>query len=516
MTEHTVPDEPLAAVPSPPISLLEPPAPLGRVLLGVGGFLAFTLAMHVVNASPPPLPPLVWAFLPPLTAVGYLLLLVGAIRLLCSLQVSPRWEGALTVGGLLAFLGLNPSVWQVVHQLQAGTPLLQALGNVSIAPGGHPGLATLLPALLILTGTCAGRLLARLIRERALLVPVLLIAALIDLWGVYWGPVSQATESAGGAVATMASAATATAHVPEKVQAALPESLAAMGNITPPDQIGFGDFLFLAFFLTCAYRLGFSAHRTAIGLITGLLLATLLMAADGLSIASVDLQIDYLPGLVFICGGVLLANWRAWTLTRQEWLMTGVMVALLATGLTVSAVRAELAKPRESTRTLLLPDCSEAQVTATALAAVAQKRTTGERLVLEGYFLYGTSPAGPALQAWRLLLLERQARVTLRSSWAILLDGMHTAQSPTRWVVSEHAQNPPAEVLHFLGAAEGRESLTRLQTARGIPNAAFTRVPAWSREAARAKHPAPFLLHLTPAGAELLGPKRQVVRTWAY
>ncbi len=218
-------------------------------------------------------------------------------------------------------------------------------------------LQILVPFLLILTGAFFGQIIARLIRERALLVPVGIIAGLVDFWGVFWGPVGNWSASSPVAVTKMASAASAAVMVPNNV--VVPHQLEMLVRIAPPSSIGIGDFVFLAMFLTCAYRLDFSPKRTMWGIFCGMLLCSVVMALNGMRLFPIDL--NYLPGLVFIAGGVLLANIRSWQLSRQEWLMTLALVGVLLlcigySGYNAYAAEHGKATPGSATSTTFIPD----------------------------------------------------------------------------------------------------------------------------------------------------------------
>jgi hypothetical protein len=461
----------------------EQPAPqekrsLSSALLGSALYLAFftgmTLFNYLSDTYPEKLaflPPFVWAIITPVTTVAYLLILVYTIRLICRMSLTARLETLAMVTALFIFAVINPAVRDVIWGLISGERLEKIfgrLGNIELAPT----LSVLVPFFLILTGVYFGQLLARIIREPGLLVPVSIIAGLIDFWGVYWGPVGAWSEQAPAAVSTMATAATAAAATPQHVFADMPQQLQIFSNISPPHNIGIGDFVFLAFFLACAYRLGFSARRTMWGFFFGLLAATLVMALDGAILFGHAISIDYLPGLVFICGGALLANLRAWRLSRQEWVMTGVLAAILLAFIGVTVVRAEMGKPREIAFTLTAASKSEL-VTAALKRSLADKSPENDIIVLAGTFRYTRIDERPELAVWRVLAIQRATDPSPRNTRQILLSGWQEKSGSQEWHVEGKIQSSLDMAYDFLRQNAGDDELTMIRDARGVPPAAL-------------------------------------------
>ncbi len=453
------------------------------IRLAIGGavlYLAFYAGMTAFNAHHPALPPLVWAALAPLTSVAYLIIMVTAIRLLCHLTLTARQETPLMGLALALFLILNPYVRYTAVQMVHGRRFIEAVGTLSRVQS-NPLLDILVPFLLILTGVFFGQLLSRIVRERALLVPVALVAGMIDFWGVYWGFVSFATEKANAAVSTMAAAATAAATVPDAVKASLPPQFAVFGNIAPPENIGIGDFVFIAFFLTCAIRLGLNPRRTAGGIILGMLLASIIMALDKTTVFGIAVSISYLPGLVFICGGVLLANLRAWKLTRPEWAMTGVIVGFLAILISITVVRDVQAKraaarnaPKTSVTAFTLPQPTPRAAITAALAVITPKSSAATLLPIHIRCAF----TGRAVQGWALIALVRPAQRTIQPATEIVLNAIPQQGKPG-WQVTNQLSCPPSVITYqFINAGlpkpqRSSDPTTLLRKAEPIPLAAL-------------------------------------------
>jgi len=450
------------------------PAALRSAAFGAVLYLAFFSAMTLFNAWSPSLTPVVWAALAPLTTVAYLLILVYTINLLCRLPLTARVETLVMVVALFIFVAINPNAHEIIWGVITGKSVDEVLAHVGAQQS--PILEVLIPFFLILTGVYFGQLLSRIIREASLLVPVALVAGLIDFWGVYWGPVSEWSEQTPQMV-NMATAATAMARMPEAVQAQLPQQWQIFGSIAPPESIGIGDFVFIAFFLACAYRLGFSARRTMGGIVFGLLACSLVMTMDSMTLFGREIAIDYLPGLVFICGGALLANLTHWRLSRQEWAMTGVLVAVLVGVISISIVRAEMHKPRiDATRYYTTAAATKQQLVEEALARVAgQHARRGEMIILDldGYYLYGNTQQCPELRAFRLIALIRPHNPQLRSTYEVSIYGECERNNPKRWTIVGQTASPPENVLGQILPVTDDDALATIRQARGAPPAAL-------------------------------------------
>ncbi len=165
-----------------------------------------------------------------------------------------------------------------------------------------PGLSSAASICVILAAGFAGRLAGRIIREASLVPVVAVVAAGIDLWGVYWGPVGQITTTPQGKA--LASA----------VSAAVPGvAIAAQANLPVLSAVGIGDFLFLAIFFSALKRLRLNQLGAFwITFVILLLAPAFFLLGKHLPIA------ENLPGLPFIALGIIIANWKQLKLTREE------------------------------------------------------------------------------------------------------------------------------------------------------------------------------------------------------
>ena len=147
-------------------------------------------------------------------------------------------------------------------------------------------------------------------REPNILLPVGLFAAMVDFWGVNWGPVSKAIAKAPGVVAAVS------VHVPTPVPG------------LPGTTIGVGDFVFMALFFGILYRFSMNV-KGAFWL--GYALLTLAMAVVMITNLSV-------PALVPMALAVLVMNMRQFKLSRDELRSTAIAGVFLAAIMVIMTV----------------------------------------------------------------------------------------------------------------------------------------------------------------------------------
>ncbi|MEI6500739.1 MAG: hypothetical protein WCP21_06900 [Armatimonadota bacterium] len=202
--------------------------------------------------------------------------------------------------------GVSLGLWYLTSGLAAKhgdfRPLLGALS----------GMAFLFGCLFL------GRLLALIIRERNLMLPVAIMAGLADIYTVFFGFTGKTLQNAPKLV--------------EKLSVGIPAVGSATGaaggaGLAHIATAGLGDFIFLSFFFVAVWRFGLRAKTTFWTILVALLLGML---------GVLLLPIPALPLLPFIVTGFLLANATAFKLSREEKLNTAIVVVVVA-GLLVAA-----------------------------------------------------------------------------------------------------------------------------------------------------------------------------------
>ncbi len=211
---------------------------------------------------------------------------------------------AMLLGGLAAWLG-----WSALPTVLGWTPQNRPS---EFALGGYRAMHGY---LLMAAAVGLGATLAKLIREKNLLAPVIPFAAMVDMLTVLTpgGFVKQVMEKAPE-VAERASVA---------VMAA-PNAPQATAKLTPIAIIGVGDFIFLALYAACLIRFKMRVRATMVGLFIALwvYLGLALWVLPMLGLA------PRLPALVPMAAVTLALNWRSFQLSRQESIASVVVIAL--------------------------------------------------------------------------------------------------------------------------------------------------------------------------------------------
>ncbi len=229
------------------------------------------------------------------TVVAAMVLLLSLLLVLslCRLRLKPSSEVAWVLASMAVFCLVRPSVFAFVGRWlgyqDAGQRIAEGLGFV-------PQSLLLGNIVLIVWASFLGRLVSRIIREGKLILPVAVVASIADVITVFWGVVARVSEAAPEVVEAFSASAPVEAPV----------------GVTAPilAQVGIGDFLFLALFLSVAIRCSMSAAKTLWGVF-----AVMLVAPLGFILWP---EAPGLPGLPFISAAVLWANWGYLEFTREE------------------------------------------------------------------------------------------------------------------------------------------------------------------------------------------------------
>jgi len=192
--------------------------------------------------------------------------------------------------------------WRTILQ----SPIIMTYGSLARVPG-------MIGLWLMWFAASLGVLIARLVKEMKILLPMAVVLALVDLYVVFGG--GLVTQAQSGKV-PMAQAAIRALTV------ALPTASPTTGAAPMQLQIGFADFLFIATFFTCFARFGVRSRYTFYVLCVLLTGYMLFVAQTGIS----------MPALVPVAVVVIGMNVRHFRYSRDEWF------AMLYAGLIVGAV----------------------------------------------------------------------------------------------------------------------------------------------------------------------------------
>jgi len=256
----------------------------------------------------------------PARLTAFLALLYLALGVLALHPWAVHWAtGALLSVALFIFLPMAMvyhgvriplSVWGELVGFVVGTAVWVVVGTVPptqdpslVVPGRN--LALLVAALF------AGMLISRIVRERNILLPVCIAAALVDVVSVGWGFTGHVVSTAPDVVTRFSVA------LPQiSAGARGPERAAALATM------GVGDLVFLAVFLAAANRLGLNVRRAFWCVYPLALLAML---------ATLTIQsLPGIPALPFIALGFLVCNFRAFDLSDDE--RRSMLIAALLLG----------------------------------------------------------------------------------------------------------------------------------------------------------------------------------------
>ena len=188
----------------------------------------------------------------------------------------------------------------------------------------YPGLLRMpVTVLTMLAAASVGCLVALRIRDRNLLLPVVMFAAVIDLWTVTRGPVSALMRSAP--------------DVGHAVSAPIPQI--GTGAFMPNTFVGPGDSLFMALVFAAVCRLKMNGPRNYWFVFIAMTIG-MLAVMSGL--------LDSLPALIVLAAAVVSANWREFHLSKQEKASIAVVAIVLLTSLPLVW---HILKPHEEKKT---------------------------------------------------------------------------------------------------------------------------------------------------------------------
>jgi hypothetical protein len=157
---------------------------------------------------------------------------------------------------------------------------------------------------ILLVACSIGYLVSLRIKDKNLLLPVVMFAASIDFWTVTVGPVSSMMK-----------------HAPEIVSAiSAPIPKAGTGAFVAALTMGMGDPLFMALVFAAVHRLGMNSRRNFGFVCVIMTLGMLAVMMGGL---------PYLPALVALAVAVVAGNWREFKLSRQEKISTALVAVVL-------------------------------------------------------------------------------------------------------------------------------------------------------------------------------------------
>lgn len=239
---------------------------------------------------------------------------VGFLPPVILLVISTLVFMAVQIAIVYFYSALNWRWWQSLATLAVCLITALALGGivkVLVGPGGkvsgYFGLLRIpMTLLMIFAAASIGCAVAERVKDRNLLLPVVMFAAYIDFWTVTRGPVAAML-----------------AHAPNLAQAvSAPIPMPGRGAFEPVTLIGPGDFLFMGLVFGAVNRLKMNGRRNYWFVFALMTLAMLCVALGVLG---------FVPALIVLAVAVVAANWGEFKLTRQE-AVSMVIVGVLLFG----------------------------------------------------------------------------------------------------------------------------------------------------------------------------------------
>ncbi|HEY3298733.1 MAG TPA: hypothetical protein VGK34_08775, partial [Armatimonadota bacterium] len=160
---------------------------------------------------------------------------------------------------------------------------------------------------LMLAAVPFGYLVSFIIKEPNILVPVALVAGIVDFWNVMVGPLGKVVEKHPAIVDKVS------VHVPSVVRG------------LPAPTIGMGDIVFLAMFFGVVYRFGMNAK-------SAFWLGYILLAVSLFAVLIFPIAI---PALVPMGIAIVISNFNRFKLKRDEILATVIVSVFVAALLSV-------------------------------------------------------------------------------------------------------------------------------------------------------------------------------------
>jgi hypothetical protein len=222
-----------------------------------------------------------------LAVLVMMLVQLAVVQSVVQLSLKPKQSALWALFSAVVFAG---GLYLLTHGMRA-------YAHLPVVTGVHQ-------LSLMLLAVFLGVTISYIIREPNILLPVTMVAALVDFWNVYVGPLGHIVATKPGIV--------------NAVTVQMPVPVPGM----PMPIIGMGDFVFLALYLSVVCRFGLNVRGT---FWWGYALLTLTM----LAVLRYDLPI---PALVPMAIAVIGANARRIHLKRDELLATifvGVIVLAL-------------------------------------------------------------------------------------------------------------------------------------------------------------------------------------------
>ncbi len=241
------------------------------------------------------------------------------------------WGYLLCMIGSIALVGILLTLVIHTYNIPGQLGRYPTLQEHMIILGRYYGPYKLPISLAFITAASGlGGLVSFRVKDKNLLLPVSMFAAVIDFWTVNYGFVGVAM--------------TKTPEIVSAVSVPIPH--AGTGVFMPNTMIGPGDFLFMALLFAAVSRLELDGMRNY----------WYVFAAMSIGMMSVMFDLlPFLPALTVLAVGIVLANYREFKLTKQEKISVAIVAVVLAVSVPIVRSMVSQLQRTESTPTKSAP-----------------------------------------------------------------------------------------------------------------------------------------------------------------
>lgn len=288
-------------------------------------------------------------FITAFLTISYLIPFIPIERLLCALKDSPNLVAAVFIGTTVLTTGISMLIqfaivyeisrlnWKRclflilycfvlilltvvwihydVNKIKAFPKNISYLNQIIIVINNMGSLAVfpkiIYSLLIIILCASFGSILSNLIKERNMLIPVMLCCAFIDIWTVTVGFVAKTLETAPNILGAVSST----------IPMVGGKTFLSLGTI------GAGDFIFPAMVFACAFKFNFNKKRN-FWFMFGFLYAGMLLVILNI--------VPMLPALTCVTAATIIVNRKEFTLSKKEIGYMGIVFSLLTLVLIIS------------------------------------------------------------------------------------------------------------------------------------------------------------------------------------
>ncbi|MCE5198859.1 MAG: hypothetical protein ABFD54_00265 [Armatimonadota bacterium] len=243
-----------------------------------------------------------------LPTVAFMAIQIGIVYFFTKIKMNP-------LQSLLALLGFLAAAFLLMNLIVIQTGIPHKMGQYPgirmqffILSNVISGFKLPYYLMVMLAAVGLGYIISSRVKDKNLLLPVVMFAAFIDLWTVTVGPVATVLKKA-----------------PEVVGAvSTPIPHAGAGAFVPMTMIGSGDFIFMALVFAVVHRFSMRPRRNYWAIFAAMTIGMLVVMFGFL---------NALPALVVLAVAVIGANYREFKLSREEKISTAIVGVLLMASL---------------------------------------------------------------------------------------------------------------------------------------------------------------------------------------